>query len=306
MNTSSTSWPLFLGKALYDVRGHIEDSTETMMAAFEQFARRWGGFDAEAFQRALLGGNDNDRLFALFALGYSTSLPMLEVVMPFLKSSLVKERWASIITLGRWKQEEVLPSLITLLQEGLIFTPPVNLSFLGENESVHGDLEDARYQQEYEWYRLQRQHVAMVLASWQHPQVIPALIQAFDFCYRLEISSPALKTYSYLGHDWHTFQDCLAYALGQQQAWNVSESLALPPERLHILRMFMVYGSLHAKVSRVLGGMWYLSYEEMGISKPEHVDNILQKHFHLSPEECVTFYRDFMQYCAKRENLHSL
>lgn len=305
MNTSYSSWPLFLEKALYDVWGHTEHTAETMVATLDHFARRWGGFDADAFQRAL-NGDDDDRLFALFALGYLAPSPMTEIVMPFLDSSLSKERWASTITLGRWKQEEVLPSLIKLLQEGLVFTPPVDLSLPGEGERSRWDVEDAKYQQEYEWYRIQRQQVALVLASWQHPLVIPALIQAFDACYHLEVHSPAIKTHPYLGRDWQTFQDCLAYALGQQKAWYAPERLALPPERLHILRMFMVYGALHAKASRVLSGMWYLSYEEMGIRKPEQIDNVLQEYFHLSPEICVTYYLGFMRYCTNRENMYPI
>lgn len=305
MSTISNSWPLFLEKALYDVWGHTENTAETMLATLDHFARRWGGFNADAFQRAL-NGEENDRLFALFALGYLAPPPMAEIVIPFLDSSLSKERWASTITLGRWKQENILPALIQLLQEDLVFAPPVGLSFSGEGNRSRWDMEDAKYQQEYEWYRIQRQQAALVLACWQHPLVIPALIQAFDACYRLEIHSPALKTHSYLGRDWQMFQDCLAYALGQQRAWDAPERLALPPERLHILRMFMVYGALHANASRVLGGMWYLSYEEMGIREPEQIDKLFQEHFHLSPEGCATYYRDFMRYCTNRENLHPL
>jgi len=132
-----------------------------MVATLEHFARRWGGVHAEAFQRALQG-NDDDRLFALFAPGYLAPSPMTASVLPFLDSSLPKERWASTITLGRWKQEEVLPALITLLQEGLVFTPPVDLSCLEKGDRSRWDLEDAAYQQDYEWYRIQRQHVAMI------------------------------------------------------------------------------------------------------------------------------------------------
>jgi hypothetical protein len=300
MNASYRSWPLFLGKALYDVWGHTEDTAETMEATLNHFARRWGGFDADAFQHALNGGDD-DRLFALFALGYLAPAPKAEIIVPFLDSSLSKERWACIITLGRWKQEKILFPLLKLLQEGLVFTPPVDLSLAREDQSSRWEIEDARYQQEYEWYRIQRQQVALVLASWQHPLVLPALIQAFDVCYHQEVYSPAIKTHPYLGRDWQTFQDCLAYALGRQRAWDAPDRLALPPERLHIMRMFMVYGALHAKASRVLSGVWYLSYEEMGI-KLEQVNKILCEHFHLLPEIGVAYYRDFMRYCTSRES----
>src|SRR5262249_18991021 len=104
INMPSLSWPIFLGKALYGAEGHTEDTGEIIVARLDGFARRWGGFDVEAFQRAL-SGSDNDRLFALFAFGYLVSLhSMTELVTPFLDVSFAKERWASTITLGRWKQ----------------------------------------------------------------------------------------------------------------------------------------------------------------------------------------------------------
>lgn len=297
-----SSWSIFLGKALYAVAGGVEYAEESMIASLAHFAARWGGFDAHAFQRAL-GGDVEDRLLALFAFGHLQPGPIGHAVTPFLDSSFPKERWASTITLGRWKNEEILPHLLELLEEGLVYTPPVESKEDGHARQ-QWDLEDARYQQEYEWYRHQRQDVALVLASWQHPSVIPALIQTFADCYHQELHSQAAKDCPFLCVDWQKFQDCLAYALGQQRAWDAPDSLSLSPERLHIMRMFMAYGALHANTPHILAGMWYQSYEEMGIIRPDQIDEILQAQFHLSPEVCATYYRDFLRYCADREDPH--
>lgn len=303
MNRPLTSWPIFLGRALYDVSGHIEDWERVAPADLDQFVRRWGDFDTETFQRAL-EGEAKDRLFALFALGYLDTSHLRTVVTPFLDSPLLSERWASTITLGRWRDENMLEALLELLQEGLVyaFSPETQPVDAEGNVPWHSKDAEQAYQLRYDWCMIQRRYAAMELASWQHPLVIPALIRAFEICYNLEMQFSFPKTpYFWLLLDWQKFQDCLAYALGQQGAWDAPDRLGLPAERLHIMRIYMIYGALHAKQSFIMNGLYYSSLEEMGIERPEQVGELLQERFHLPPEVCETYFDDFRRYCWHRE-----
>jgi HEAT repeat protein len=71
-------------------------------------------------QRATIEGTEHDRAFALILLGALATPKALDIVRSFLASPSLKERWASVIALGRHKEERVFPLLQTLLLDGFL------------------------------------------------------------------------------------------------------------------------------------------------------------------------------------------
>jgi len=85
----------------------------------EKFAQRWGELDLEAFERALQEGEGYERVFSIFALGYTNAPEIREQLVPFLHRSEAEERWASALSLGRMHEERALPVLVQMLTEFL-------------------------------------------------------------------------------------------------------------------------------------------------------------------------------------------
>src|SRR5258708_1144366 len=71
-----------------------DEEWEARIRTFEQY---WGSFELDTFKHVLQEGNEADRLVALFALGYLAYEETKELLVPFLSSSVGKERWASAI-----------------------------------------------------------------------------------------------------------------------------------------------------------------------------------------------------------------
>ena len=63
------------------------------------FQTIWGYFDLPAFVHALHDGQPEERLFALFALGYGGFTSAGVIVQPFLHSQYPLERWAAALSL---------------------------------------------------------------------------------------------------------------------------------------------------------------------------------------------------------------
>jgi len=89
----------------------------------DEFAVRWGDLSAEAFKRALQHGDAEEKLFALFALGYLVPPDGERLLIPFLDSPFRKERWASALALGKRKNERAFALLQELLVEELEYHP---------------------------------------------------------------------------------------------------------------------------------------------------------------------------------------
>lgn len=79
-----------------------------------------GYFD---WQKAVLEGEEKDRVFALFLLGGVATPKARDLLFSFLASPHRKERWASAIALGRLKEERVFALLQKLLLEGNLPDP---------------------------------------------------------------------------------------------------------------------------------------------------------------------------------------
>src|SRR5262245_49782681 len=75
------------------------------------FAERWGGLSVDAFKQALQEGQEPDRLWAIFALGYLAPVGGEELLVPFLHSPIRKERWGAAIALGESRDERAFALL---------------------------------------------------------------------------------------------------------------------------------------------------------------------------------------------------
>src|SRR5258706_6537776 len=94
---------------------------EEYTSPIEAFARRWGGLELEAFIRALHEGEDEDKVLAIWALGYEPAAWVREYLLPFLRSTKPMERWASALGLEKMGEPQALPVLLRMLTE---FFPP--------------------------------------------------------------------------------------------------------------------------------------------------------------------------------------
>jgi HEAT repeat protein len=154
-------WPDYIIKAFdaVDLAGTEEDVEK----AIESFASRWGGLDLDIFKQVLEEGKGQDRLIALFALGYSQEPEARLLLLPFLTSPHRRERWACAVCIGQLREERAIPVLKEiLLEEGF--------------ENLTGD--DSSLDQADFWYETQRGRAALLLAEWNDPQIVPLLRQA--------------------------------------------------------------------------------------------------------------------------------
>src|SRR5260370_10498793 len=87
----------------------------------EAFARRWGGLELEAFIRALHEGEDEDKVLAIWALGYEPAAWVREYLLPFLRSTEPMEGWSRAFGLEKMREPQALPVLLRMLTE--LFPP---------------------------------------------------------------------------------------------------------------------------------------------------------------------------------------
>lgn len=141
-------------------------------------------------QRATREGNEHDRAFALILLGALATPKALDIVRSFLASPSLKERWASVIALGRHKEERVFPLLQTLLLDGFLVRPlstsEEEAERQGGSQGAYPPIGDLSVAMEYEWYMHQRWECALVLGAWGNPCVVPLLREALQTAWKME------------------------------------------------------------------------------------------------------------------------
>src|SRR5215467_506284 len=166
--------------------------------AIETFASRWGGLDLETFSHVLEVGEGQDKLIALFALCSSGQPGARARTLPFLHSQVRMERWASALCLGEVKEEQALPVLQEMLQEGLF----------GQG------VQDVSMEDNAMWYELHRRRVASLLGGWGTPSLVPVLHQALQASWEREqqVRDP-LHSWSWSLAHYHNFQDSLSFAM---------------------------------------------------------------------------------------------
>ncbi len=168
---------------------------EDYAAPIEAFARRWGGLELEAFTRALQEGEDEDKVLAIFALGYEPAAWTREYLLPCLQSKQPMERWASALGLGKMGEQQALPVLLHMLTE---FFPPT------ERPAYEGD---------GLWlYNGWRVQVIRLLREWTQPEVMPALLDALQAYWRLEQAIPEKVVIA--RRYWRRCQESVMYTLG--------------------------------------------------------------------------------------------
>jgi len=207
---------------------------EEVEEAIETFASRWGGLDLETFTHILEVGQGQDKLIALFAIGFSGQPEARAMLLPFLHSPVRMERWASALYLGEMQEEQALPVLQDMLQEGLF-----------EQE----DAENTGTREGVMWYEAHRGLVASLLGGWRNPKLVPALRQALQASWQREqqvmAPAPLYPWARYLAY-YHRYQDELVFIVGKLGAFGALFQLELPPSRLYIALIFLVLGHLHA------------------------------------------------------------
>ena len=238
----------------------------------EAFARRWGGLELEAFIRALHEGEDEDKVLAIWALGYEPAAWVCEYLLPFLRSTEPMERWASAFGLEKMGEPQALPVLLRMLTE--LFPPKEAPS------SKAGAL----------WfYNGWRVQVIFLLKEWTQPEVVPALLDALQAYWRLAQTIPEESQIarSY----WRRCQESIMYTLGWLGRFDVLPevvtTLDIVQPTLSSWRVSLALGSLHAH--EVLSDLSILEKSDMR----EQVVAVLQERFGLSPKQqahCLTYY----------------
>ncbi len=279
-------WPEYINRAfeMFYYSGVEEEIEE----AIETFASRWGGLDLETFTHVLDVGQGQDKLVAVFALGYSGNLEARAALLPFLHSRVRMERWASALCLGEMQEEQALPVLQDMLQEGLF-----------EQE----DSEDTGTREGVMWYEAHRRRVASLLGEWGTPTLVPALRQALQACWRREqqvmAPAPLYPWAQYLAY-YHDFQDSLAFALGRLGAFGVLFQLELPPSHLNMALIYLVLGYLYSSK----GHRYHNLLGQMMIDEPlkQGMIQVLEERFgFLAAEGAGAIERFFDDYVTRKD-----
>lgn len=255
-----------LGKAGYDEYPNDELARET-------FLHRWGGLEKEAFARALNKGESDERVLAIFALGYDGTVWARELLLPFLESPRPQERWASALELGKMREEQAFPLLIAMLTE---FLPPREWpSYLGDDLWLYNN-----------W----REMIFLILAEWAKPEAVPALLDALAAYRKVEQLIPESITTA--RRYWRQCQGRVMYALGWLGRFDILAALAVAEPMLSSWKVHLALGSLHA----------HLDYPEIFTAvlriKPalyERVVEVLTEKYGFSKEElenCLAAFED--------------
>lgn len=241
--------------------------------AIEQFLARWGGTDHETLVRVLQEGQSEDRVLALFAIGYHTSSWAKELLFPFLGSTDPQERWASAICLGRMKQEEALPVLLSLITECL---PPKEKPYY---QGMH--------QGNNLWlFNMWRSDALLILAEWARAESVPNLSKALKIFCQLEQAVPP----GYPGSYWRHCQGLVLYAFGWLKLFDTFNQLSEREGDVRAWRVYFVLGYLqaHKQYPDVLSSSPLSDYPQL----LQRVVLVFKEDFHLSEDE--------QHFCLKR------
>ncbi|HEU5230535.1 MAG TPA: hypothetical protein VFU49_22125 [Ktedonobacteraceae bacterium] len=289
----------------------------------EAFRTRWGTLERDAFKRALQEGDEDDRLCALFALGYFAPAGVEGLLVPFLHSPVRKERWASAIVLGEGRDERAFPFLLALLLEEMEYVPTQADQYM---ESIEADdwkrvleinfislfwehmkdptfasmfKQQQEHQSEYRWYTIHRLTITTLLGRWGDERAIPPLRQALEQCWQIEEQGRLPGGSSDL---WHSLEDDLAYALGQLAASHPFDDLELPALGLQLARMYFVFGLLKINTRTFYGGDLLRLIWEEGIDK-NRVVTTLRERFGLTEDESNGTIRLFQLWYRERAGM---
>ena len=267
-------WPL---NVVYPLEMLLYQSPfgEAFIAAF---VRTWGNFETDTLVRVLGRGAEEERLFSIFALGFTPQAR--EQLRPFLRSLKPLERWASALSLGRMKEDQALAVLLEMLTE---FFPP--------HEQYRSDTT-------FEWrYDIWRCHIPSLLMAWKSPRLASALRSALQRVLSIvQAQTPAdvhklpQGTYHALLSEWNRYQDELVYALGRLGAFGALVGLEGASVFLSRWIVHLVMGSLHDAYPYVTITQWSQQPELY-----QAVVSTLEHRFGLTQEErdlYLTYYEE--------------
>ncbi len=292
MSTFS-AWPEIIQQAFYDT--WIYDNG-CYLEEVDRFTQQWGSLDSEAFLRALSKGQGKERIFALFALGLQNLPGIVELFFPFLESDRPEERWASAISLGRLRQEQVFQ----LLQDLLL-------------ESTQDYLEVTEINDAYAWYHHHRSSIALLLGAWGNPQATPVLRQTLQAIWQFEQQpGPLDSRWKSLMDDLHFLEDNLAYALGQLEAWGALLNLGLSPWHQRWAMQHMILGHLQVKLTGWPNLLGIYVYDDevsdryppsrgTAVVEKKQVKAVLARCFGLSEKEQAEFFLQLADVITERD-----
>lgn len=251
------------------------DGSPFIEEAIANFANRWGGLDIEVFARVLQKGKGEDRVLAIFAVGFARTQWSRELLIPFLYSTQPQEQWASALCLGRMREEQTVPVLVRMLTA---FLPPK------EQPGFMGDLL---------WlYNNWRGEAMLLLADWGRSELVPVWLAALEVFRQMEQTIP--EHVSIQARYWRRCQLKVVYALGWLGWLDVLTAFEMPTAVLCSWRVYYVLGVLHAHAvyPDVLDGSGVWTKSELR----DQVAVVLQDLFGFSREElerCLSRYQRY-------------
>jgi hypothetical protein len=220
------SWPEYIYQALGEIYyGGGYDHRHA-----ERFARRCGGVDIETLERVLRERAGEDKIIAIYALGYAHAPHAQQLLAPLLQSPISLEREASAIALGRLKDERALPILYSLLQAP--FPDP-----------------DAAMDDDFLSMISARMTIATMLGDWGKLSSTSVLRLALKAIWQWEqqrVANPLIHD-ELIVSPWQAYQHELAYALGQLGVYGALTDIAFSDSRRRILMIYIALGHLGEK-----------------------------------------------------------
>src|SRR5581483_8226201 len=157
--------------------------------------------------------------------------------------------------------------------------------------------------QQYEWFLLQRCRITQILGARGNAEVVPFLRQAFQICWQIEQHPAPFHdgTWDVLRNEWwHSYEDYLAYALGQLGAWEALTDLELPEDHLSMAIFHQALGALgftDQNIFSLRDGSLLAPFDV----NPASIARILEEHFGFSREEQRRYIAQFrLVYQARR------
>jgi hypothetical protein len=237
----------------------------------ERFARRCGGVDIETLERVLRERAGEDKIIAIYALGYAHAPHVQQLLAPLLQSPISLEREASAIALGRLKDERALPALYSLLQAP--FPDP-----------------DAAIDDEFLSMMSARMTIAAILGDWGKLSSTSVLRSALKAIWQWEqqrVANPLIHD-ELIVSPWQAYEYELSYALGQLGAFGALTGIPLSNSRERILMVFLALGHLQAR-QRYHDLFTQMSHRAV----QEEVTKVLEDRFGLSETERDTCIKQF-------------
>jgi len=268
--TKKQRWPEYVYRAFAAgcYGGFSEEDLET-------FIERWGSPTIETFEHVLGEETGEDKVVAIFALGYADVPQTRSLLLPFLESDKRRERWASAYALGKLHEEQALPVLHRCLQEPRA-APNEAEAFSDENI----------------WLDDSRAAISSLLGVWEQLSSIPvlrsALKETWEWEQRFLAGLPDGGELEMIT-PWEEYEYELAYALGQLGAFGALTGLVLFPSRERVLIVHLASGTLQLRKKDAD----FSALLMLDTSVQKDLEKVLEHRFGLSEAEQKMYIKQF-------------